>query len=63
LNVREREREREREKFKKVVVNYGFRKFLIFFFFFFELLRDLRNSYYDHFDKEQLFLILKNSHS
>ena len=27
-----RERERERERFKKVVVNYGFRKFLIFFF-------------------------------
>ena len=49
------ERERERA-LKKVIVNYDFLNFL-------QLLRDLRNSYYAHFCKEQLFLILKNSYS
>jgi hypothetical protein len=40
--------EREREILKKVVVNYGFWNFLKKF----KLLRNLKNNYYDHFDKK-----------
>ena len=43
-----REIERERERFKKS----DSQLWLLKFFNFFELLRDLRNNYYDYFDKE-----------
>ena len=47
---RKRERERERERERDLKKKSGSQ--LYGFWNFFELLHDLRNSYYNHFDKE-----------
>ena len=52
-------REREAKKWRLWYVYIYIYKFYNFF----ELLRDVRNSYYDYFNKKLLFLILDNSYS